>query len=388
MLTARRSGPDAPPEALVPRQIELRQRLTGALLGVALIATGATAATTGAAWLWLGALAIGAVIAAHLAFVARVRRITTEAEMATAFGVDPDLDWSEFAHRLASAGPTQPGEVPATLAPARRGTTPPARTGTTPSVRSLDRQLVLFVLAWAGGVALAPLGRVLRPGSAGRPGRRRRGVLRRARAYGRRPSLGVVTLGLVATVGLTTATVVTANGINEALPALSSAVGATLDRAVPTVPGGGRPAAGAVTVGAHPAVLLAMETAGRVKGESARAAQAVKVALKQLGKPYVYAAAGPNSFDCSGLVLYAWLRTGVWLPHYSVSQYTDTARVTRAGLLPGDIVFYDTYYGPQPGHVALYIGGGMVVSANRPGTNVQVQTLGYDGTIIGYGRVR
>ncbi len=125
-----------------------------------------------------------------------------------------------------------------------------------------------------------------------------------------------------------------------------------------------------------------------VAGESAAAAIAVKVALEQVGVPYVWGGASPSEgFDCSGLVMYAYAAAGVHLAHYSVSQYEETTRVTASQLLPGDLVFYDNYSGPQPGHVAMYIGNGMVVAANETGTNVQTQSINYDGTIIGYGQV-
>jgi LysM repeat protein len=128
-------------------------------------------------------------------------------------------------------------------------------------------------------------------------------------------------------------------------------------------------------------------TPAPTSGESSAAAVAVRVALEQVGKPYVYGGAGPSDFDCSGLVMYAYAAAGISLPHYTVSQYDDTTRITEAQLLPGDLVFYDNYEGPQPGHVAMYIGNGQVVAANSPGTDVQTQSLSYDGTIIGFGRV-
>ncbi len=114
---------------------------------------------------------------------------------------------------------------------------------------------------------------------------------------------------------------------------------------------------------------------------------AVQVALQQVGKPYQWGGAGPAAFDCSGLVTYAYAAAGVALPHYTVSQYTDTVRVAASELAPGDIVFYQTSSGAQPGHEALYLGGGQVVAANSPGTRVQVQPITYDGPVIGYGRV-
>ncbi len=119
------------------------------------------------------------------------------------------------------------------------------------------------------------------------------------------------------------------------------------------------------------------------------AALAVQAALDQLGKPYVWGGATPAvGFDCSGLVMYAWGAAGISLPHYSVFQYEDTEPVTAADLLPGDIVFYDTGVGPQPGHEAMYIGNGMVVSADEPGTVVQVQPMDEGPAIMGYRAVQ
>jgi peptidoglycan DL-endopeptidase LytE len=120
---------------------------------------------------------------------------------------------------------------------------------------------------------------------------------------------------------------------------------------------------------------------------SSPAAVAVQVALAQVGKPYVWGGAGPNYFDCSGLVMYAWARAGVDLPHYSVSQYEDTERIDETQLRPGDLVFYDTGSGAQPGHVTIYIGGGQVVTADQPGTDVRVVPLTWDGPPMGFGRV-
>jgi len=146
------------------------------------------------------------------------------------------------------------------------------------------------------------------------------------------------------------------------------------------------PAAPAATVTTTASPAPAPAPAPQV-GESAAAAIAVRVALEQVGKPYVWGGAGPNDFDCSGLVMYAYEAAGIDLPHYSVSQYEDTTRISESQLEPGDLVFYDNYSGPQPGHVAMYIGNGQVVAANEPGTNVQTQPLSWDGTIIGFGRV-
>jgi cell wall-associated NlpC family hydrolase len=114
---------------------------------------------------------------------------------------------------------------------------------------------------------------------------------------------------------------------------------------------------------------------------------AAQVALGQVGKPYQWAGAGPNAYDCSGLVMYSWARAGVSLPHYSVAQYQDTARISESQLRPGDLVFYDNSSGEQPGHVTIYVGNGQVVTADSPGTYVRAVPINWDGAPMGFGRV-
>lgn len=101
------------------------------------------------------------------------------------------------------------------------------------------------------------------------------------------------------------------------------------------------------------------------------AATAVKAALAEVGKPYVWAAAGPDAFDCSGLTMWAWGKAGVSLPHNAGEQYTATTRVSQAGLQPGDLVFY---YHPIE-HVAMYIGNDQMVEAPHTGALVRVVPL-------------
>jgi cell wall-associated NlpC family hydrolase len=98
---------------------------------------------------------------------------------------------------------------------------------------------------------------------------------------------------------------------------------------------------------------------------------AVDTALAQQGKPYVWGGAGPNSFDCSGLVQYAYAAAGVSLPHSSSMQSTLGVPVDRANLQPGDLVFF---YSPVS-HVAIYIGNGQIVHASTAGQPVKVANL-------------
>ena len=104
---------------------------------------------------------------------------------------------------------------------------------------------------------------------------------------------------------------------------------------------------------------------------SGRAAAAVQYAMAQVGDAYVWAAAGPDAFDCSGLTMSAWAAAGVSLPHSSRAQYSSGAHVSEGDLQPGDLVFY---YSPIS-HVGMYIGNGMIVNALNPSEGVRVTSL-------------
>jgi cell wall-associated NlpC family hydrolase len=99
---------------------------------------------------------------------------------------------------------------------------------------------------------------------------------------------------------------------------------------------------------------------------------AARKACTAIGKPYVWAAAGPNSFDCSGLTLWAWAAAGVQLRHYTKWQWSDNNPVSRANLRPGDLVFY---YPPSLHHMGIYVGGGWIVHAPHTGDYVRMAKL-------------
>lgn len=101
---------------------------------------------------------------------------------------------------------------------------------------------------------------------------------------------------------------------------------------------------------------------------SERAQIAVQAALDQVGDPYVYGAAGPDAFDCSGLTMYAWAQAGVSIPHASSAQPGAGTPVSLSELMPGDLIFY---YSPIS-HVGMYIGNGMLVHSPNPSRNVEV----------------
>jgi len=103
-------------------------------------------------------------------------------------------------------------------------------------------------------------------------------------------------------------------------------------------------------------------------------AQALRFALTKRGDPYVWGAAGPSSFDCSGLVLWAYAQVGISLPHFTGDQWNMGVHVARADLQPGDLVFFY----PDIGHVGLYIGNGLMVDAPNFGETVQVEPVMWD----------
>lgn len=106
----------------------------------------------------------------------------------------------------------------------------------------------------------------------------------------------------------------------------------------------------------------------------------LNAAYSQQGKPYVYGAAGPNSYDCSGLVLWAFAHAGISLPHSAAAQYGYGTHVTPSQLEPGDIVFFNE--GGTIGHNGIYVGNGKMIDANHTGGWVGVRPL-YPGLIGG-----
>ncbi|MFC4057259.1 NlpC/P60 family protein [Planomonospora corallina] len=116
---------------------------------------------------------------------------------------------------------------------------------------------------------------------------------------------------------------------------------------------------------------------GWATGSSARGDIAADWALTQLGKPYVWAADGPNSYDCSGLTMRAWERVGIRLDHWTGTQWTSGPHVRLNELRRGDLVFFGRIT-RNPGdihHVGIYIGGGMMVHAPRTGDVVRIAPI-------------
>ncbi len=159
-----------------------------------------------------------------------------------------------------------------------------------------------------------------------------------------------------------------------------------------TARGGGgttTPAAGGTTGGAttpsggtSDTPVDAPTPAVSVPAPASTAGIATSAAQGQLGVPYKFAASSPGvAFDCSGLTKYAWGKAGVYLPHQSAAQYASTPHVPKDQAQPGDLIFY---YSPI-GHVALYLGGGMMIHAPATGDVVKIVAVNW-GKVVGVSR--
>ncbi|MEV6726994.1 bifunctional lytic transglycosylase/C40 family peptidase [Streptomyces xanthochromogenes] len=135
-----------------------------------------------------------------------------------------------------------------------------------------------------------------------------------------------------------------------------------------------------------------------------QAVAAINSAQTQIGKPYSWGggdATGPSTgtccspngssgiyivgFDCSGLTLYAYAQAGIFLPRTAAEQYAASEPVSRDAMLPGDLVFYGSSAGSIH-HVGLYIGGGYMIEAPRPGTNVRYSSINSMSDLFGVAR--
>ncbi|WP_328707677.1 C40 family peptidase [Streptomyces mesophilus] len=110
-----------------------------------------------------------------------------------------------------------------------------------------------------------------------------------------------------------------------------------------------------------------------IKGNaSAQGKKAVAFASKQIGKPYVWGAEGPSSYDCSGLTSQAWAAAGRGIPRTSQEQWRQLPRIKVRDMRPGDLIIYHA----DASHVGMYVGNGAIVHAPRPGRNVTVAGAG------------
>ena len=108
------------------------------------------------------------------------------------------------------------------------------------------------------------------------------------------------------------------------------------------------------------------------------AKKAIDYAKAQLGKPYIWGAAGPDAFDCSGLTMQAWKAGGVSMDHWTGSQYAQSRPIPLTEVQPGDLIFYNQFQ-----HVALYIGNGKIIHAPHAGGVVEIEDMYYWRTNMG-----
>ena len=133
---------------------------------------------------------------------------------------------------------------------------------------------------------------------------------------------------------------------------------------------------------AHGGTVVAAAQPAAAAGPAAQVA--VDTALAQAGDPYVWAAGGPDAFDCSGLTQYAYAAAGVSLPHSSRMQSQMGTPVSVGDLQPGDLLFF---YSPVS-HVAMYIGNGQMVHASTSSQPVHVASLSsMQGSLTGARRI-
>ncbi|NBE95711.1 NlpC/P60 family protein [Nonomuraea sp. KC401] len=116
----------------------------------------------------------------------------------------------------------------------------------------------------------------------------------------------------------------------------------------------------------------ARKRAAKIARQKVKAGKALTVAKNQIGDPYRYGATGPGSFDCSGLVQFAWNKAGVKLPRVASSQFARIRnKVSWKNLKPGDLMFFNGL-----GHVGMYVGKGKMIHSPRTGERVRIDKLG------------
>lgn len=137
-----------------------------------------------------------------------------------------------------------------------------------------------------------------------------------------------------------------------------------------------------------PALLLALLTAFGVLGVASPAdattyqTAVINEAAHHKGQPYVYGAAGPTRFDCSGYTLYVYSRFGKRLPHNSAQQYSVIRHISKSSLAVGDLLFFRNSTG-RISHVAIYAGSGRMWHAPHSGTVVKLAAIYSSNYVVG-----
>ena len=157
------------------------------------------------------------------------------------------------------------------------------------------------------------------------------------------------------------------------LASLASAVRRVIPHGAAAEPLMEQISAGATTTEATAAGVSGISSSSAAAGQS-QIVTMLNAALSRQGMPYVWGAAGPTSFDCSGLVQWSFAQAGVHMPRVAADQARTGPAAPVGQLQPGDLLFYHTDP-TDPGyisHVAIYLGGGKMIQAPQPGQNVEV----------------
>jgi peptidoglycan DL-endopeptidase CwlO len=135
---------------------------------------------------------------------------------------------------------------------------------------------------------------------------------------------------------------------------------------------------------AYVSQVLAWAARYTVPAPSAAATAAIAFALRQVGKPYQWGAAGPNAYDCSGLVYAAYAAAGIRIARTTFGWRQDGSQVPLTEIEPGDLLFYpgSDVAAADPGHVVMYLGGGQIIQAPQTGEDVQVDPLDLSGVVV------
>ncbi len=135
---------------------------------------------------------------------------------------------------------------------------------------------------------------------------------------------------------------------------------------------------------AYVSQVLAWAARYTVPAPSGAAEAAIAFALRQVGKPYQWGAAGPDAYDCSGLVYAAYAAAGVRIARTTFGWHQDGPQVPLTQIEPGDLLFHPGSDGTaaSPGHVVMYLGGGQIIQAPQTGEDVQVDPLDPSGVVV------
>lgn len=127
---------------------------------------------------------------------------------------------------------------------------------------------------------------------------------------------------------------------------------------------------------------------GVSRGSAGQGQSAVSWAEGQVGLPYIWGGVGPDGFDCSGLTMKAWSAAGVGINRTAADQYKQILKISYSSMRPGDLIFWssDTTDADQIYHVAMFVGGGQMVEAAKPGVPIRITSIRWSGTMPFAGR--